>query len=311
MRRAIRALRVRLAAVLVALAWLLPHAGAAQSVPDWTSVHLNDFAGVIDAQSAGRIVAALQAARTDPGAEITVLTVPRRADYGDHASIEAFARAVFNAWGVGDATLNNGILILVAVEDREIRIQLGDGYPPVYDGRALRVIDVLMLPEFRAGRIAAGIEAGVAGAVDHLARPWAAGTAVTGTSGIPDPGGAGGSGLFWLIVGGFATVWGAVALGFVLMLRRRRRCPQCGRHRVTTEVAVLRAPAETIEGESRQTRRCPDCGWTGVDILTVASLSQQRREAAARRANRSSSGGGGGGSFGGGSSSGGGASGRW
>jgi uncharacterized protein len=286
-----------LLALLAIVALALPL--GAQSLPDWVSPHLNDFAGVIDTDSAAKITAELQAADTDPGVEIAVVTLRRRADHAPGSTLEGFAKDLFNHWGVGDATRNDGILIVVLVEDREMRIALGAAYPVIYDGRAQRVIDALILPEFGNGNYGAGILAGVIGAREHIARPFVEGAQVTGDSGLPAvPGG----GIRWDIVAFVTTL--VAMLGFSMrrligdMVVRRRPCPNCGARGIQIERATSIEPGETTKGEHRTRHLCPNCNWHRDRIGPIPSLSDQRKHS-------SRSG------MGGGRSSGGGASGRW
>jgi uncharacterized protein len=229
--------------------------------------------------------------------QITVVTIESLARY-NATSIEAFATRLFNAWGIGDATRNDGILILVAVADRTVRIELGVGYPPVHDGRALRVIDALMLPEFRDGRLAAGIEAGVTGAVEHIARPFRAGNPVTETSGIPAPP----STFPWDFAAFIAFVLALIgwkARGAVAdMMVARRPCPRCGNRHVEGSRRVTEEATAKSGGAGIWHRACPSCDWSEDRPYRIAPT-------------RSSGSGGGGGSFGGGRSGGGGATGRW
>lgn len=290
------------------LALLLPACAAAQTFPAYTALAVNDLAAILDAEARARIAAQVEAARRDPGVEITVATIPSVAAYAPGMTLEAFATGLFNAWGVGNRATNDGILILLAVEDRAVRIELGAAYPPVYDGRALRVIDVAMLPPFRQGDWAGGLEAGVTAAVEHIARPFRAGASVTETSGIGDTGRFPGV-LVWVIE---AAVVAAAALVWFAVRRLRPRCPSCGRRGIVRHEAVLDPPTETVAGNGRETRRCPACGWSEVRSYSIPSLADAAAAAAASAASRNAgSGSGGGGSFGGGSSSGGGASGRF
>jgi hypothetical protein len=142
----------RLLAVLV----LAAAPAAAQTYPEPLTVFVSDFADILDSDAEARITEALVAAREDPGTEIAVVTVGSRRDYGPHPSIESFANGLFNAWGIGDAARNNGILILVAAADREMRIELGAGHPRSWDFAAEEIVHRIMLPAFRAGDLAGG-----------------------------------------------------------------------------------------------------------------------------------------------------------
>lgn len=290
------------------LALLLPLAAAAQTYPAYTSLTVNDFAGVLDARAQARIAGLVDAARRDPGVEITVATIPSVAAYAPGMTFEGFATGLFNAWGIGARATNDGILILLSVEDRAVRIELGAAYPPVYDGRALRVIDVVMLPPFRQGDLAGGLEAGVTAAVEHIARPFRAGASVTETSGIGAGDGSFPGAFIWVIE---AMVLAGAGIVWFVFRRLGPRCPSCGKRGIVRHEAVLDAPTETVAGNGRETRRCPACGWSETRGYSIPSLAEAARAASAAADDRHRHHGGGGGSFGGGSSSGGGASGRF
>lgn len=93
--------------------------------------------------------------------EAQVVTISRVSDY-DSSTIEQLATRWFNAWQIDDAATNDGILIMVAVEDRLVRIEVGDGYGGRLDEPLKRVIDDNMTPRFRDGQFRAGIQAGIA-----------------------------------------------------------------------------------------------------------------------------------------------------
>jgi uncharacterized protein len=64
---------------------------------------------------------------------------------------------VFNAWGIGDAERNDGVLILVAKSDRRVRIALGKGYSSRDDQAMQRVIDEEIVPYFQQGDDSQGV----------------------------------------------------------------------------------------------------------------------------------------------------------
>ncbi|EEW25828.1 TPM domain-containing protein [Rhodobacter ferrooxidans] len=277
---------IRLLAVLL----FLPCAVLAQSFPEHTSVYVNDFAQILDDASETRIAQALEAVRDDTGVQANVVTISRRADYGDSASIEAFAKDLFNHWGIGNAARNDGILILVASEDREMRIALGSAYPPVWDGVALRIIDTQMLPAFRDGNMAAGIEAGTLATIDRIARPFTAGQPAPEAPTTPfDP-------TPWMFGGAvLLSILVAARGGLANLALRFRTCPACGKRGLHRDHTTLTEPTKLASGVQRIRTACNSCDYHRDVERTIPSLSSS----------------GGGGSFGGGSSSGGGASGRW
>lgn len=288
---------MRLGAILV---WL-PMAALAQSYPAALSDHVSDYADLLDDPTEARISATLQAARAETGVHIVVATINQQADYGGTGRFADFATGWFNTWGIGDATRDDGILLLIGQADREMRIVLGDGFDVIWDGRAQRVIDTALLPAFRNQDYAAGIEAGAHLAVEQLARPYAAKEAVTETSGLP-PDSPPDWWIFGLALAGFAafSVWSG-RIGPFLKTQRYRlmRCPACGKRGLRQTRDVVQEAGETTDGEGVTHLRCPACGDDRASGFVIPSQSK-------RRAAKSSSSG-----FGGGRSSGGGASGRW
>lgn len=95
---------------------------------------------------------------------IVVVTVSRAADYGE-ASVEALATRWFNQWQIGTLGLqggaNQGILLLVAVQDRRARIELGADWGHDWDSHAARIMDGTIVPRFKSGDYSGGIVAGV------------------------------------------------------------------------------------------------------------------------------------------------------
>jgi uncharacterized protein len=76
-------------------------------------------------------------------------------------TIEAAGLTLGNRWGIGQADMDNGVLVIVAPNDRKVRIEVGYGLAPILtDERAQTIIDRDMLPPFREGRLADGIAAG-------------------------------------------------------------------------------------------------------------------------------------------------------
>jgi uncharacterized protein len=84
-------------------------------------------------------------------------------------TIERYAAALFNDWGIGSQRRNYGMLLLVSRGDRRARIELGAAWGRSYDLQAQRVMDTLIVPEFKRGSYSEGILAGVRG-MDAMAR---------------------------------------------------------------------------------------------------------------------------------------------
>jgi uncharacterized protein len=274
----------------------------AQDLPQPQSDTLSDFADVLDATEEGRITRLLADTRAETGVQVVVVTLPGLGDTS--MGIEAYGKALFNAWGVGGAERNDGILILLDTQAREARIALGAGYDPVYDGRAARVLSTAVLPPLREGQIAGGIEAGIVSARDRLIAPFLAGQPVTVTDGFPDEGGSG-----WSSLAGFAAVAGVAGFGFWRKRRTQLTCPNCGARTLDRSREIIDRPTPTESGMGMQHLTCSACGFTDRKSYPISySSSEARRD---RDAGSGRGGGGSNGGFGGGRSSGGGATGKW
>lgn len=290
----------------------LPMAALAQTnpaplaYPAPLSDTVSDYADLLPAEVEARVAAALQAARDETGVHIALATITDKARYGGPARFADFATGWFNAWGIGDAARNDGILILVSQSDREMRIALGDAYDVIWDGRAQRVIDVAMLPAFRNNDYAKGLEDGAMMAISQLARPFAANEAVTEDSGFPQPSFLDRFGL-WIFGGAFISFFAWLILGQQVgtFITRWEKCPKCGNRNMRTEREVTTAATETLGGAGMEYRRCNSCKYERGKSFVTPSLASARK-AKARRAKSSGSSG-----FGGGRSGGGGASGKW
>lgn len=157
-----RQLRVSLALLLVLAVLLLsgsPAADAAASSLLGTSsvtasdllakpaqrAYIVDTAGMVTPEDAAQIEKIGAELRSKTKAEIVVVTVSTLGD----TDIESYANELFRSWGIGDAKLNNGVLLLIAKDDRAFRIEVGYGLEgAITDGYAGSVLDA-MKGEFR------------------------------------------------------------------------------------------------------------------------------------------------------------------
>lgn len=137
--------------------------------PRQTDDYVNDFAGILSPTEAARLTTTLRSFESSSQVRMTVVTVEGMAQYGTgDSSIESFATRLFNHWGIGDATRNDGVMILVAKSDRKMRIEVGSGYDRSWDQRATNIIDRQMVPEFKRGNFGTGIEKGVAAMISAI-----------------------------------------------------------------------------------------------------------------------------------------------
>ncbi len=119
---------------------------------------VTDKAGLFSANFKTELEDKLAKIDEETGAEIAVLTIDKLPE----ASIEEYAVKVFEDWGIGKAKEDNGVLLLVAKENREVRIEVGYGLEPVItDGRAGSIIRDEIIPQFKLDNYELGVMAGV------------------------------------------------------------------------------------------------------------------------------------------------------
>ena len=156
------------AAWLVALALLAgPALAAAQTYPTLTQP-VNDFAGVIDTSSKAEMDRRIRALETGTPKHDAVVVVT--VDTIAPLTIEEYATHLFERAGIGQKGQNNGLLVLFAKTERQIRIEVGyDLEEFVPDGYAGDTIRQEMLPAFRRGEFGPGLLAGTTRLINRIA----------------------------------------------------------------------------------------------------------------------------------------------
>lgn len=262
--------RILIAAVALVFLGATP-AGAAPGAAYPQPATCVDTAGVLGAGACSLITAVLRQDERRTSDQIAVAVVPTTGS----ASIEDWSTGLFNAWGVGRAGKDNGVLLVLAMDDRALRIATGDGLRDrLPDGRASEIVGGTIMPLLREGRasdaVLLGLDA-IRTALGHdistsaLAGP---GTRVrTVHADEPEPEGSG-AGPAWL--------------GLVLLI---------GLGIAARVVSYLRPGGGGGDGSSSYRRRRP---------FSSSPHRSSSRSSSSRRS-----------PFGGGRSSGGGASGRW
>lgn len=277
----------------------------AVNYPYRKSPYVNDYANVLTPQTISTLQTMLAEMRSRDDVEMSVITINSINDYpaGDK-TIEDFAKNLFNRWGLGNALTDKGVLMVVAVKDRKVRIQLGDGYNGSYSDQAAGVITNYILPAFRVNDYNTGITRGTKAMIYTVTGHWATGGQLTF---VDDP-------KFPLVVGGLAIL-GVAVLGIGLYSYASHKCPQCHKSSLRVVSMVTRAPSYTHGGEKEIHIDCPNCGFHDERVIPLAALAPYYGYGSARssrtRSNWSSGRSSSGGSSGGGHSSGGGATGSW
>ena len=146
---------VRLWALLISLLIGLPAFGL--DAPPLTG-RVVDLAEILSPQAEQRIIALSEELERGDSTQLAVLTVPSLE--GD--TLEDFSIRVVDAWKLGRSDVDNGVLLLVARDDRQVRIEVGYGLEgKLTDLLAGRIIAQEIIPRFRQGDFDGGILAGV------------------------------------------------------------------------------------------------------------------------------------------------------
>jgi uncharacterized protein len=261
------------AAVLSLALWLATAPGGllALDVPALAG-RVNDHAGLLDERTRERIEQKLADFERESGSQVAVLTLPSL----EGESLEDFSIRVGETWKLGREGVDDGVLLLVARDERQLRLEVGYGLEgAIPDALARRIVENVIVPRLQEGDPAAGIEGGL-DAVIRLARgetppPEVAAEPVGSTL-------LGWLGVLWGAMSGCLMPIGIIAL-FIVVSILQRRYPS------------LFAQVSSSGGST----------WSSGGYRSSSSSSSSR----------SSSGGSRGFSGGGGRFGGGGASGRW
>lgn len=139
---------------LILLGILIPVSVFAYTSPGKPTGFVNDFAGILSVQEKQDIEAKLVNLQKGTGFEVSVATVKSLG--GD--SIEQYAVKLFEEWGIGVKGKDNGLLILVAPNEHEMKIETGYGTGAVVtDLQSGNIIRTVMIPAFKQGKYGVGI----------------------------------------------------------------------------------------------------------------------------------------------------------
>lgn len=144
----------------LAVIFLLVSAGLvwAYSSPGEPTGYVNDFAGVLSVATKQQLETRLSLFDVSTSAQVTVVTIKSLG--GD--TIENYANKLFEDWGIGQKGKDNGVLLLVAVDDRQARIEVGYGLEgALTDAESSRIIREHIIPRFKEGNYDQGVIDGV------------------------------------------------------------------------------------------------------------------------------------------------------
>lgn len=201
--------------LLAVLALLCATQAIAQQGPQFPKLtgRVVDAADVIPPDVEARLDQKLTALETQSHRQLVVATIPDLQGY----DIADYGYQLGRAWGIGSKDKNDGALLIVAPNQRKLRIEVGYGLEGILtDGLSSIIINQTIVPRFKAGDMAGGIEAGTDAIMSQLTLPEAEAREIAAKAAARPPESQGGFPFFFF--GLFALFF------FVLpMLRRGRR----------------------------------------------------------------------------------------
>ncbi|QXH77265.1 TPM domain-containing protein [Pseudomonas salmasensis] len=141
--------------------WLLACVGVAQAALTFPTLtgRVVDSAQMIDPTVREQLTQQLQALEQTSGDQLVVVTVPDL----QGVPIEDYGYQLGRQWGIGQKGKDNGALLIVSRDDRQVRIEVGYGLEGVLtDAQSWVIINQVILPKFKAGNFSQGISDGVA-----------------------------------------------------------------------------------------------------------------------------------------------------
>ncbi len=156
-------MRVR-GVLLLALLLAAPPGAHAQNYPDRRAL-VNDFAGVLSARTMRGLETLSQELLDKSGVTVAVAVVPSL----EGVPVEEYATTLYERWGIGKKGEDRGVLLLVAVKERRVRIETGYGLEGILpDGKVGAILDEYVIPHLRRDDWDSGVIGGVAGLIDVI-----------------------------------------------------------------------------------------------------------------------------------------------
>jgi uncharacterized protein len=139
---------------------------AAETMPSKPDRYFNDYAGVVDQATALQLNEELAQFERETSNQIVVAVFP---SMQSESSVADYTQRIAQTWGVGGKEHNNGAVLFVFVQDRQMFIQSGYGLEgPLPDATAFDITHNLIAPYFKRGDYAGGLKAGVAAIMEAV-----------------------------------------------------------------------------------------------------------------------------------------------
>jgi len=282
--------------------------------------YVNDYTGTLSAEGKTKTENLVQAVREETSCEIAVAVI----DELGGATIEEYAVGLFAKWGIGKKDKDNGVLLLVALKDRQLRIEVGYGLEAIIpDLIAKDIIDDIITPRFKNSDYDSGVYNGVVAIANIIYEEQDKNLLPYSDNFINQPEREFSDTLAFaaLIILATLSPWIIFALifliGFIKSYIKKHRCPQCKKIALVIKTQILSSPTYQYSGRAHVEKFCRKCGYAEKSTITLPILRKSSYSGSGSSSSSFSSGSssshssGSSSSFGGGSSGGGGASGHW
>ncbi len=172
---------------------------------------MNDYANILSSTTEQKLNSVLRQQWESGGSQLTILTIPSL----EGMPIEEYSIKVVESWQLGNKSKDNGVLFLLAMKDRKMRIEVGQGLEGILpDAYARRILDNEVTPYMKRGDYDQAVISGVVGILERT-DPKIADTSV-GDGALAKPARSGRSGnkiiflviFFWVVMSILRTLFG-------------------------------------------------------------------------------------------------------
>lgn len=255
----------------------------AQTYPSQSETPITDDAEILEPVEEAKLAERVVQLEQEHNADIAVVTLPATTYYTAGDDLDVYAAGLIEDWELGATTGDRSILLLVFRDDRELRLEVGEGISTEAAAESAGVVADEIVPRFRDDDFGGGISLGVEAIATRIlakdagmadATTTEASTETTSTEGTSE---GGGNALPW--IGGIIAAIGALIFG----LNRRAKaklaatpCSNCGQTGLKKERVTIEEATETTEGRGETRLICPHCGHVDAESYTIAKKKPKK-----------------------------------
>jgi uncharacterized protein len=141
----------------------IAHSATASELP--LTGRVTDAADILNDSQEAALTRRLQLLELKTGHQMVVVTVPSLGG----EDVAKYTLRLANRWGIGRKTFNDGVVLLLAPNERKVRIEVGLGLERTLpDSLCSAIMEKVMMPKFRIGDLPGGIDAGVTSLIERL-----------------------------------------------------------------------------------------------------------------------------------------------